>query len=158
MAAILDIFGNPVRERAGMRGRPSFQPDEKDSNKIKMLLGLGWSNTRIANAICISPATLKRHFRAELKERDAMRDRLDARRMEIAMEQANSGNIAALKYLGELIDRNDRMDIERQVGATAAPDEKVGKKMIAQLRADQVDSDLMAELDEEAAQRNVRPN
>lgn len=148
-----DLFGHPVREGFGARGRPPFEPSEKDRNKVKLLLALGWANPRVANAIGVSPATLKRYFRAELKARDAMRDRLDARRVEIAMEQANAGNITALRELGALIERNDRMEIERTLGAKRsepAP-ERPGKKAIDEKRALAADADLMAELESEAA-------
>lgn len=148
-----DLFGHPVREGFGARGRPPFEPSEKDRNKVKLLLALGWANPRVANAIGVSPATLKRYFRAELKSRDAMRDRLDARRVEIAMEQANAGNITALRELGALIERNDRMEIERTLGAKRsdpAP-ERPGKKAIDEKRALAADADLMAELESEAA-------
>lgn len=151
-----DLFGHPVREGYGMRGRPPFEVTEKDRNKVKLLLALGWSIDRIANGIGVSPATLKRYFRAELRQRDAMRDRLDARRFEIAMEQANAGNITALRELATMIDRNDRMEIERALGGKVRQDEgaaaKPGKKVIDELRAVEADADLMAELEREAAQ------
>lgn len=156
MDLIFDLFGNPVREGFGGRGRPPYEPNEKDRNKIKLLLALGWSNHRIANAIGRSPATLKRYFRAELKEREAMRDRLEARRVEIAMEQANAGKIAALKELGVMIERNDRMEIERTMGSKPVESERAserpGKKVIDEQRAIAADADLMAELELEAAQ------
>ncbi|WP_244441670.1 hypothetical protein [Rhizobium grahamii] len=44
-----------------------------------------------------------------------MRDRLDARRFEIAMEQANAGNVAALKELGKMLDSNDRMGMDQRL-------------------------------------------
>lgn len=44
-----------------------------------------------------------------------MRDRLDARRFEIAMEQANAGNVAALKELGKMLDGNDRMGMDQRL-------------------------------------------
>lgn len=151
-----DLFGHRVREGFGGRGRPPYEASEKDRNKVKLLLALGWSIPRIANGLGVSSATLKRYFRAELKERDAMRDRLDARRFEIALEQAIAGNITALRELGAMIDRNDRMEIERQMGSKAAedgqPSEKVGKKVIDEQRARAADADLMDELEREAAQ------
>ena len=151
-----DLFGNPVRDGLGKRGRPPYEPTDKDRNKIKLLLALGWSTIRMANAIGVSPATVKRYFRAELKVRDAMRDRLDARRFEIAMEQANAGNITALRELANMIDRNDRMEIEREMGSKPKEDEaspaKLGKKMLDEQRAASADADLMAELEREAAQ------
>lgn len=150
-----DLFGHPIVERSAGPGRPPYVPTEKDRNKVKLLLALGWSIQRIANGVGVSPATLKRYFRAELKSRDAMRDRLEARRLEIAMEQANEGNIAALKALGLLIERNDRMEAERSLSSPAAAQEPqggaVGKKVENKLRAIEADADLMAELETEAA-------
>ena len=149
-----DLFGHPVREGFGLRGRPPYEPSERDRNKIKLLLALGWGNQRLANALGLSTATLKRYFRAELKVRDAMRDRLDARRLEIAMEQANAGNITALRELGAMIERNDRMEIERAMGTKPAGEEKAadrpGKKAVDEQRAMAADADLMAELENEA--------
>lgn len=153
-----DLFGHPVREGFGQRGRPPYEPTERDRNKVKLLLALGWSIPRIANGLGVSPATVKRYFRAELKARDGMRDRLEARRFEIAMEQANSGNVGALKLLGAMIEKNDRMEIEREMGSSGKPAEKgasaerQGKKVIDQQRALDADADLMAELEQEASQ------
>ncbi len=152
-----DLFGNPVREGLGRRGRPPYEATDKDRNRIKLLLALGWSIERMANALGISPATVKRYFRAELKVRDAMRDRLDARRFEIAMEQANAGNITALRELAVMIDRNDRMEIERAMGSkpqseeasAASGSERRSSTSSARVAAD---ADLMAELEREAAQ------
>ncbi|MFC3163071.1 AraC family transcriptional regulator [Ciceribacter thiooxidans] len=110
-----DLFGQPIPEWKGKRGRPPYEATEKDRNKVKLLLALGWSNERIGNAIGRSAATVKRYFRAELKERDAMRDRFDARRFEIAMEQANAGNVAALKELGKMVERSDTMLIDARL-------------------------------------------
>ncbi|TPJ76203.1 AraC family transcriptional regulator [Mesorhizobium sp. B2-2-4] len=155
-----DLFGHPVREGFGNRGRPPYEPTERDRNKIKLLLALGWSSQRIANGVGISLATMKRYFRAELKVRDAMRDRLDARRFEIALEQANAGNVTALRELGAMIDRNDRMTIEDGMGKGRDDDkpksEKVGKKLVDEQRAHAADADLMAELESEAAAQNAR--
>jgi len=153
-----DLFGNPVRVGFGQRGRPPYEPSERDRNKVKLLLALGWVNQRIANALGVSLPTLKRYFRAELKVRDAMRDMLEARRIEIAMEQANAGNITALRELGALIDRNDRMEIERTMGSKPDQADKAsdrpGKKVIDEQRAIAADLDLMAELESEA--KNAR--
>lgn len=154
MEPIFDLFGHPVREGYGRPGRPPYEASDKDRNKVKLLLALGWSPSRIANGVGISLATLKRYFRAELKSRDAMRDRLDARRFEIAMEQANAGNITALKELAAMIDRNDRMEIERSLGSKQKTEDasgpRPGKKAIDEMRAAAADADLMAELENEA--------
>ena len=135
-----DLFGNPSRPGLGQRGRPRYEATEKDRNKIKMLLALGWGNQRIANAMDISLATLKRYFRADLKIRDVMRDRLVARQFEIALEQANAGNMAALKELDRLLDKNDRMYAERLMKRSQEepdPTAKLGKKARAAIEAEQ---------------------
>lgn len=150
-----DLFGRPVREGFGKRGRPPYEPSEKDRNRVKLLLALGWSIERIGNALSVSGKTVQRYFSPELKARDAMRDQLDARRFEIAMEQANAGNITALRELSAMIDRNDRMEIERAMGEKPkddAPPAKLGKKLLDEQRAANADADLMAELEREAAQ------
>ncbi|MDX1127460.1 AraC family transcriptional regulator [Sinorhizobium medicae] len=133
METNFDLFGQPIPDWKGKRGRPPYEPTDRDRNKIKLLLALGWSIERMANGLGVSPATVKRYFRAELKQRDAMRDRLDARRFEIAMEQANAGNVAALKELGKMIDRSDTMLIDarlRQAQGDRKPEkeERLGKK------------------------------
>ncbi|MBW9062387.1 AraC family transcriptional regulator [Rhizobium herbae] len=140
MEQVLDLFGQPIPDWKGKRGRPPYEPTEKDRNKIKLLLALGWSIGRMANALGISPATVKRYFRAELKDRDAMRDKLDARRFEIAMEQANAGNVAALKELGKMIERSDVMLVDHrlrdaQEKAEEKSAEKLGKKEAARAAA-----------------------
>jgi len=139
-----DLFGNPVRPGYGMRGRPAYEASEKDRNKIKMLLAFGWSNTRIAAALDISLATFKRYFRAEMKARDEMRDRLLARQIEIAMEQANAGNIAALKELGRLLDASDRKVMLIKVNAAQIHNPAhppMGKKAAARAAAQRAGQD-----------------
>lgn len=105
----IDLFGYPDRPGRGQKGRPRFVVTQRDRNRVRLLLAMGWSNPRIAAALEVSLPTLHKYFRRELAERDVMRDRLDARRLELAMEQANGGNISALRELGKLIDRQDLM-------------------------------------------------
>ena len=85
----IDLFGNPVYSTKGKRGRPRFEWTKENSSKVSILLGLGWCNSRIAGCILdprtgkpISEPTLKRHFRSELSERNAMADRMTARRFQ----------------------------------------------------------------------------
>lgn len=153
---VFDLFGIPVRDGHGKRGRPPFEVTERIRNKVKMLLAMGWSLTRIARAISASPATVKRYFRAELKEREAMRDRLDAERLMQVYELAAAGNVGAHRELQRLMDRNDRMVIEDRMGRPEpqaekpVPIERVGKKESAQQLAMSVDAELDAELNAEA--------
>lgn len=142
---ISDLFGNPVRPGKGQKGRPTYEATLKDRNKVKMLLAVGWSNQRIANAIEVSLATLKRYFRAELSVRDQMRDRLEARRLELAMEMANAGNTAAMRELDRLILKNDqklatdRLDRMGEPEAEEKPTSKyVGKGELSKKRANAI--------------------
>lgn len=136
---VFDLFGNPVRPGKGGRGRPAFEATEKDRNKVKLLLAVGWSNQRVANALAVSLATLKRYFRAELAERDQMRDRLEAAQLERAFEGANAGNVGAMRQLDRLIERQDLAGLDRKLrGAQGraeeeevAPKRRLGKKEAA---------------------------
>ncbi|MES2814455.1 MAG: P27 family phage terminase small subunit [Pseudomonadota bacterium] len=133
--ASIDLFGYPDRPGRGMKGRPRYIASIRDRNRVRLLLALGWNNQRIADALEISLPTLRREFKVELKERDKMRDRLDARRLELAMEQANGGNIAALRELGKLIEKQD-IAIEGNVPrAPTAAEAKPGKKELAEAAA-----------------------
>ncbi|MEH6391129.1 MAG: hypothetical protein V7763_05690 [Sulfitobacter sp.] len=67
-----------------------------------------------------------------------MRDRLVARQFEIALEQANAGNMTALKLLDQMMDKNDRMYAERRLERAQRdddPKEKMGKKERAAIEA-----------------------
>ena len=141
MAEEFDLFGIPVRPGKGLKGRPPFEATAKDRNKVKLLLALGWAPARIANAIEVSLSTLKRYFRTELTARDAMRDRLDARRLEVTAQKAFDGNPSAMRLFEAMIERSDRMGKVSRIGASApegpemAPVERPGKKLEKQTGA-----------------------
>lgn len=151
---VFDLFGNPVRPGKGKRGRPRFEVTERNLNKVKLLLAAGWSNDRIAAAIDCSLATLKRYFRAELAERDLARDRLEAERMMVAAEAAMQGNVGAMRVFQQLLDRNDRMQVERELGqvpvAKAQAADRPGKKALLANQAKDAEAALLAELELEA--------
>lgn len=135
MDTIFDLFGNPVRPGHGGRGRPPFEVTERNRNKVKLLLAMGWSTERVANALDCSPATIRRYFRSELRARDRMRDQLEAERLMSVTELAMSGNVGAHRQLDRLVDRNDQMLLQRRVQnpeveteADAAPVKAKGKK------------------------------
>ncbi len=50
----------------GKRSRPSHIAMERNRNKIRLLLA---SNTRIARALSITCATLRKHYFSELRQR-----------------------------------------------------------------------------------------
>ncbi|MBR0855654.1 hypothetical protein [Bradyrhizobium liaoningense] len=158
MSDVFDLFGNPVRAGHGQRGRPPYEPSDDDRNKIKMLLALGKSISIMANALGISPATVKRYFRAELKVRDAMRDRMEAAFTMQLWRGVQDGNAGAMRLWLAFVERNDRMQVETDMAAQPADKpaaERIGKKLVDEQRALDADADLMAELEQEATSQNV---
>lgn len=153
----IDLFGNPYLDKPSKRGRPSHEVNLKNRNRVNMLTALGWSNPRIATAMGVTLPTLHKYYFYELRQRDVARDRLDMRRLELAWELSEKGNVGAFKEFGKMMERNDRMEIERAMGATPeTKDEpskqRVGKKVMDEQRAIDADADLMAELEQEAHQ------
>lgn len=151
-----NLFGDPIFDAKDKRGRPRFEWTQKNANKVSMLLAMGWTNDRIASVIfdprtgkTISTPTLKRYFRSELKVRDVARDMLSARRLMLAMEKSEDGNVGAMRVLEKLIEQNDAMNADMRIRGdvkSKSDDEKkapkLGKKEAAQAAAQQaVDGD-----------------
>jgi hypothetical protein len=140
MGEVLDLFGDPVPENRGRRGRPPHIPTQENRNKVSMLLALGWSNQRIANALNITLPTLRTYYFSQLRVREAARDRLDARVAMTLWDQFQAGNTAAGREFVRLVDRND-MAFGRRETATppkstpAEKSEKLGKKELANREA-----------------------
>lgn len=70
------------------------------------------------------------------------------------------GNVAAGKEFRKVLEVNDRMEVEREMGSRPlstdnGPSERVGKKVLDERRAADADADLMAELEQEAAAQNA---
>lgn len=156
MTEKFDLFGNPYVDKPTKRGRPPHEVTQKTRNRVSMLTALGWTNPRIASALAVTLPTLHKYYFYELRQRDVARDRLEVRRLELAWELSEAGNVGAFKEFGKLLERNDRMEIERQLGdqpkdpRESAP-ERLGKKIVDAQRALDADADLMAELDQEAS-------
>ena len=160
--ADLDLWGNVVYRTAGKKGRPPFERTEENASKVSMLLAMGWSNDRIASVIRdprtgtpISVPTLKRHFRSELKLRMVARDQMVARQLMQSWEQADKGNVGAMRFFEMLRQKNDMMAAEEMMGQTrdravAAAKAKPGKKEVNQQAALDADAALEAELEREA--------
>jgi hypothetical protein len=154
---ILDLFGDPVPANWGGRGRPEHIATQKNRNRVSMLVALGWSNKRIADALFVTLPTLRKHYFSELKYRDVARDRLTANLATQLWQLFMDGNVAAGKEFRKLLEVNDRMAVEAAMGAqpasdaTPSPSERLGKKALDRRRAVDADANLMAELEEEAA-------
>lgn len=135
-----NLFGDTVYHPQHKRGRPRFEWTSENSNKVSMLLAMGWNNDRIASAIldprtgkAISAPTLKRYFRSELQVRTQARDMLFARQLTVALEKAFEGNVGAMRLLDKLIEKNDAVlaDGRLKGDKTSAPEakpQKLGKK------------------------------
>ncbi|WP_084526919.1 hypothetical protein [Kaistia soli] len=107
-----------------------------------MLLALGWENERIANALSITPPTLKKHYFREMKFRDEMRDRLESRYAMIVWMGVEERSGAAFKEFRRIIDHSAAENADGRVrgrGAPKAPKPpKLGKKEERKLAAESV--------------------
>lgn len=141
MSGIFDLFGDPVPEGWGGRGRPQHIATQQNRNKVIMLLAFGWSNERIARALGITAPTLRKNYFRELKFRAEARDKLDARIATLLWDQFEKGSVAAGKELRKVIERNDLM-LYGQTTAPATREEKppkLGKKEAALIAANEPD-------------------
>lgn len=143
MSQILDLFGDPVPDNWGKRGRPQHVPSQQNRNRVSMLVACGWSNERIAAALYITQPTLRKHYFSELKFREVARDRLVAGMMTKHWELFMAGNVAAGKEFRDLLKDNDLMlyGQNRQPDQPARPakEQKLGKKEAAAVAAQNPD-------------------
>jgi hypothetical protein len=102
------LFGWDHLVKPEGRGRPAHQRTAEKANKVKLLLALGWSTERIANALNITAPTLRRHYFSELKIRAMARDAMEAERFAMLWQAASAGNVGAMKEVGKFVEANDR--------------------------------------------------
>lgn len=160
MTEHFDLFGDPVPENWGRRGRPQHIPTRENINKVTMLVALGWGNERIASSMDITLPTFRKHYFSLVKRlRSTARDRLDASFAMHLWKQVQEGNVGALRLWMLFMDRNDRMEVERTMGSDTpdlpAPQLRLGKKMADEQRAVDADAELTDELDQEAAAQDA---
>jgi hypothetical protein len=111
-----------------------------------MLVAFGWSNPRIAAVLDITHLTLRKHYRAELKQRRTARDRLNAMIAEKFWELFAKGNVRAGCEFRSMVEQGDAV----------ASNTNFGKKERALMEAQRPDlnsptGELLAARD----QRNV---
>lgn len=110
MGQNFDLFGDPIPDNWGRRGRPQHIPTAENINKISMGVALGWNNERIANALDITLPTLRKHYFSLIKRlRDTARDRLDLAYAMKLWAQVQEGNVGAMRLWKDFADRNDAM-------------------------------------------------
>jgi predicted transcriptional regulator len=115
---------------------------------VEAALARGWSNQRIADALGISAASLKRYFRPALAKRDVMQDRLElAANATLIRAALEGGNMSAMKQLREMLDRDNLTKHKRKIEAQqqeadasgigmARSTGSIGKKAAAQVEAE----------------------
>jgi hypothetical protein len=126
---IFDLFGDAVPEWWCKRGRPQHIATNKNRNKVNMLLALGWNNERISKTLGITPPTLRKNYFRELKYRDDVRDKLEARQAMLLWDKCEAGNVAALKEFRKFLERNDLMKASALYGDGAQEKTKPEKKL-----------------------------
>ena len=159
MGKIFDLFGDPIPDNWGKRGRPQHVPTKENVSKVTMLVALGWGNERVAGALDITLPTFRKHYFSLVKRlRRTARDRLDAAFAMHIWKQVREGSAGAMRLWMLFLDRNDRMGAEQSMAADGKPlSERPGKKLQDEQRAIDADADLMAELEGEAAGQNAEP-
>jgi hypothetical protein len=126
-----DLFGDPVPDNWGRRGRPQHVATMENRNRVLMLLALGWNNVRIASGLGITPPTLRKSYRRELKLRDEQRDRLNAAMAMQLWAGVQAGNVSAIREFQAFLEKNDLMTIGQSApapGAARPKEQKLGKK------------------------------
>lgn len=99
-------------KRRGAGGRKSYRPNERDREKVEVLVAAGMTVEDIARAMSITEPTLRKHFGREL-ETGALRKRGE---MLFALNRAAlKGNVAAVKEALAIMDRADLATLQDQV-------------------------------------------
>lgn len=136
---VTDLFGQAVTLPSGARGRPSHRWSVENENRVLLGLAMGLSTAEIANGLGISTPTLRKHYFSALKRREMQRTRFELWRGAVLADQAQNGNIGAMRELGKIIDRHDARQAARELteaqGDAPAPRMPKGKKEQARLEA-----------------------
>jgi hypothetical protein len=132
VAGDFDLLGDPIPEGFGRRGRPPHLVTEEKRNKVMLLCALDWSSEKIAQALGITPPTLRKNYFRELRSRLDARARLEASLLAGAFGQAAKGNVGAMKLIDERLRRHD---LQRAAPVPTAKAEKLGKKEAALAKA-----------------------
>ncbi|WP_299647973.1 hypothetical protein [uncultured Jannaschia sp.] len=143
----VDLFGDVTTLPSGRRGRPSHRWSQSNANRVIMGLAMGYTNVEIAAGLGISLPTLRRYYFSELKRREMQRTRFELWRAETLAVQAASGNVGAMKELGNLMKRRDEhlADAGFRADVDPTPPPKLGKKEQDRQNAEHAveDPDLM---------------
>ncbi|MBD8677939.1 hypothetical protein [Sphingomonas sp. CFBP 13720] len=139
----VDLFGDPILSREETRGRPEHRWSLENSNKVLLAFARGLDVKKAAIAIGVSVPTLRKHYFAEVKKRDAAKLRMEMTQLARLNKAAAEGNIAAEKELGKRLDKATLADTAERVanrGRNGAPPAlpRLGKKEEATAKAEAV--------------------
>lgn len=143
MSRNFDLLGDPIPENHGKPGANGHVATSENIRKVRNLLSSGVDKKDIAAELGVSLPTLTRHYfnSGRLSVRNARRKARAELRSKLMLrleQQADKGNVSAMKALKTLLDEEDVRDAVDE--ANRAPVEKkpapvsAGKK--EQMRSD----------------------
>lgn len=108
-----------------------------------MGLALGYEREEIAKGLHISLPTLRKYYFSELQAADMQRTRFELWRATVLAAEANKGNVGAIKELGKIAEKRDRLAAERALRDQAPEEDSdpIGKKEAARRAAAKLASD-----------------
>lgn len=129
-----DLFGDPIPDNWGMRGRPEHIATEENAFKIKVLLADGWTLKRIAGVLDITVPTLRKHYFSVLRKHESMRDKLRAAHRSAVYKKALDGDSSAQRLMWQMMQADELQPTPQRVDdRNGNPrDEKLGKKAQAE--------------------------
>lgn len=96
----VDLFGAPVDQIRERWGRPGFAKTAENQRLVALLRGAGWNVPRIAGYLRCDEKTLRKHFSRELA---AGADLTEGQVLEVLLQKARQGNIAAARRVLDVI-------------------------------------------------------
>ncbi len=146
----LDMFGQPVQPIRDRRGRPSFKKDKENQDFVAVRAAAGWSQKRIAENMGVDEKTLRKYFSRELENGAIL---IDGVMLDVLLRRVREGHTPSISHLRSRLQEGERSRLEREMASKPKdePLERLGKKVVDEQRAAAADADLMAELENEAA-------
>jgi hypothetical protein len=131
-----DLFGDVVTLPGGRRGRPAHKWSKSNADKVILGAVMGYEPKDIAQGLHISLPTLRKYYLPELRAAAMQRTRFELWRAKVLADEANKGNVGALKELGKIVEKRDRYLAEQMLKSDAPRrEEPVGKKEAARRAA-----------------------
>lgn len=139
-----DLLGHPIPDSRGQPGRTGHVPTPEIASKVRTLLVAGLTLDRIAIEVGVSVPTLRKHYFANGKvnrrhARDMALAEAKAKNMLQLQDQADAGNVSAMKEVRKIVEREQLLAMDDRVSggqtrkrAKAAPQ---GKKQMAREQA-----------------------